>query len=133
MTLSPVPNMPFVVDTTKWESFQQHYDRLMRLPLDASNLREWLAEWSALSRVIEEVGSIIYIEATLDTTDQSKEQAFLDFIENIEPEYRRAEQKAKERRSLYKTLAVCAAVIVASKAVGNVIAPKSREPYRSTF
>ena len=97
MTLSPVPNMPFVVDTTKWESFQQHYDRLMRLPLDASNLREWLAEWSALSRVIEEVGAIIYIEATLDTTDQSKEQAFLDFIENIEPEYRRAEQKMKER------------------------------------
>ncbi len=47
--------------------------------------------------------------------------------------YRRAEQKAKERRSLYKTLAVCAAVIVASKAVGNVIAPRSREPYRSTF
>ena len=47
--------------------------------------------------------------------------------------YRRAEQKAKERRSLYKTLAVCAAVIVASKAVGNVIAPKCREPYRSTF
>ena len=47
--------------------------------------------------------------------------------------YRRAEQKAKEHRSLYKTLAVCAVVIVASKAVGNVIAPRSRVPYRSTF
>lgn len=97
MTLSPVPNLPFAVDATNWEGFQQHYDRLMAFPLDESNLREWLAEWSTLSRVIEEIGSIIYIEATLDTADESKEQAFLNFIENIEPEYRRAEQKLKER------------------------------------
>lgn len=97
MTLSPVPNLPFVVDETNWNGFQHHYDRLMTVPLDESNLREWLAEWSTLSRVIEEIGSIIYIEATLNTADPSKEQAFLNFIENIEPEYRRAEQNMKQR------------------------------------
>lgn len=56
-----------------------------------------------------------------------------DFENLTKQAYRQAEQKAKDRRSLYKMLAVCAAVIVASKAVGNVIAPRSREPYRSTF
>lgn len=47
--------------------------------------------------------------------------------------YHKAEQKAKDRKSLYKTLAVYAAIFVISKKVGNIIAPKSNKPYRSTY
>jgi oligoendopeptidase F len=97
MSLSPIPNAPFPIDTTNWEAFQLHYDRLLIVPLDEAGLPSWLKEWSDLSRFVEEVGAIVYIESTLDTADATKEQAFLDFIENIEPGYRRAEQALKER------------------------------------
>lgn len=97
MSLSPVPNVPFAVDTSTWASFQTRYDQLLNEALEESGLRDWLGQWSQLNRVVEEVGAIAYIESTLDTADASKEQAFLNFIENIEPNYRRAEQALKER------------------------------------
>ena len=67
MSLSPIPNMPFPIDTSKWEDYQTHYERLSNVPVDQSNLREWLKEWSDLSRFVDEVGGITYIESTLDT------------------------------------------------------------------
>lgn len=97
MSLSPIPNAPFPIDTTDWEAFQALYDRLLNVPLDQAGLPSWLKAWSDLSRFVEEVGAIVYIESTLDTADSTKEQAFLNFIENIEPGYRRAEQALKER------------------------------------
>jgi oligoendopeptidase F len=97
MSLSPIPNLPFPVDTTRWEEFQSRYDRLLAEPLDGDGLRSWLGEWSELNRIVEEVGSIVYIESTLDTTDTDKEKAFLNYVENMDPNYRRAEQSLKER------------------------------------
>ena len=73
------------------------------------------------------------IHAAHEVSDVKEADMKSDFETRTMLAYRQAEQKAKERRSLYKTLAVCAVVIVASKAVGNVIAPRSRVPYRSTF
>jgi hypothetical protein len=52
--------------------------------LGTIELPGWLDQWSQLNRVVEEVGAIVYIESTLDTTDESKEKAFLNFIEHIE-------------------------------------------------
>lgn len=97
MSLSPIPNMPFPIDTSKWEDYQAHYERLSNVPVDQGNLREWLKEWSDLSRFVDEVGGITYIESTLDTADESRERAFLHFVENIEPNVRRADQALKER------------------------------------
>ena len=97
MSLSPVPNVPFAVDTSTWTSFQTRYDNLLNVALEPSELPGWLDQWSQLNRVVEEVGAIVYIESTLDTTDESKEKAFLNFIEHIEPNYRRADQTLKER------------------------------------
>lgn len=97
MSLSPIPDLPFPIDTTSWDSFQSHYDRLESEPLTETGLQSWLERWSQLNRVVEEVGSIVYIESTLDTTDPAKEQAFLNYVENMDPGYRRSEQTLKER------------------------------------
>jgi len=97
MSLSPIPNLPFPVDSTNWDVFQARYDQIMSTSLDSDNIHQWLSEWSRLGRVIDEFGSITYIESTLDTADAQKEQAFLNFVENIEPGYRRADQALKER------------------------------------
>lgn len=97
MTLQPIPNLPFEIDTSKWESFQAHYDRLAATPVNGENRLQWLAEWSQLNRLAEETGSIAYIEASLDTTDAEKERAFLNYVENLEPGYRRADQMLRQK------------------------------------
>lgn len=101
MSLSPIPNIPFAIDTSKWEGFQVHYDKLLNSPLDQKSIRAWLKDWSDLTRFVGEVGAIAYIESTLDTADETREQAFLNFVEQIEPNFRRAEQALKERLLAY--------------------------------
>ena len=97
MSLTTIPDMPFAIDTSRWEGFKERFDRLREQPLTEAGLTEWLREWSDLNRLVEEVGSIAYIGTSLDTTDETKEQAFLNYIENMEPEYSRADQALKER------------------------------------
>ena len=77
MSLSPIPQPPFSVDTTTWEPFQARYDQLANGPLDDTELADWLGQWSQLNKVIEETGAIAYIEKTLDTADKQAEQSFL--------------------------------------------------------
>jgi oligoendopeptidase F len=101
MSLSSIPNTPFPIDPAQWDSFAGRYERLLNTPFDESNALDWLREWSDLNRLFEEVGSIIYIESTLDTADPAREQAFLNFVENVEPHYRRADQALKERLLAY--------------------------------
>ena len=96
MSLSPVPNLPFAIDTTRWEEFQARYERLSTAP-DETNLTDWLGEWSQLNKLIEETGAITHIEKTLDTADEAAEQAFLNFIENVAPGFRHADQALKQR------------------------------------
>ena len=85
MSLSPIPNLPFAIDTTRWEEFQARYDRLSAAPLDEATLPDWLGEWSQLNKLVEETGAIAHIEKTLDTADETAEAAFLNFIEQMEP------------------------------------------------
>lgn len=97
MSLYPIPNMPFAIDITRWDEFQARYELLRERPLDNDNLHDWLGEWSQLNQLVEEVGAITYIETTLDTTDKTKEETFLNFVDNIEPNFRLADQALKER------------------------------------
>jgi len=96
MSLSPIPNPPFAIDTTRWEAFQARYDQLAGAPMDDTTLADWLGEWSQLNKFVEEAGAVAHIEKTLDTADETAEQAFLNFIENVEPGFRRADQALKQ-------------------------------------
>lgn len=97
MSLTVIPDMPFPVDTSRWEGFQERYDRLLGQPLTEDGLTDWLKEWSELNRFVDEVGAIAYIGTTLDTADEVKQQAFLNYVENMEPRFRLADQALKER------------------------------------
>ncbi len=97
MSLSPIPNLPFAIDTTSWPGFQGHYDALADEPLDGVTLPGWLARWSQLNMLVEESGAIAHIEKTLDTADEDAERVFLNYVENIAPGYSRADQVLKQR------------------------------------
>ncbi|MCI0398457.1 MAG: M3 family oligoendopeptidase [Chloroflexi bacterium] len=97
MTLPPLPGNVAELDSSRWETFEPYYQELQTRELAPANARQWLEDWSRLSKVVREVNASLYIEKTLDTTDEARERAFLDFINHVEPQVQIAEQALKER------------------------------------
>ncbi len=97
MTFPTIPNSVKEINTRKWESFAPFYTALQERPLTPENSRQWLEDWSATHRLAWEAAALIYIEKSLDTADEEKEQAFLDLINNVSPEMQVADQALKER------------------------------------
>ena len=51
----------------------------------AEELRQWVADLSALVERIDEYGSLRYIDVSCHTEDDEKEKAYLDFVRDVEP------------------------------------------------
>ncbi len=97
MTSFALPRSVEEIDPRRWETFAPYFKELEERPLTPENLRQWLTDWSDLSRLLSEATSVIYIEKSQNTVDEEKEQAFLDLIENVLPQAQVAAQALKER------------------------------------
>lgn len=104
MSHSSMPPTLEEIDPQRWETFRPYFEELEQREIVAgddnitiSAVRRWLADWSQLSELVEEARATLYIEKTLDTADQEKQQAYLDLINHVIPPVRMAEQALKER------------------------------------
>lgn len=97
MSLPLIPQSVDALDATQWETFRPYFDALLAAPVDAANVRDWLQAWSDLIRLIREAGAQIYIDKSLDTADSAREQAFLNFVTNVRPPAKIADQRLRER------------------------------------
>ena len=85
------------INPRQWETFAPYFEELEKRPLSPDNLRQWLTDWSDLTRLLFEAASLIYIEKSQDTADKEREQAFLDLINDVYPQAQVAIQSLKER------------------------------------
>ncbi|HSH03711.1 MAG TPA: M3 family oligoendopeptidase [Anaerolineae bacterium] len=85
------------IDVTKWESFAPYFELLAEVTLSEKNAEEWLENWSNIARFLSEAFSKIYVEKSIDTTDENKEAAFMAMLENVVPPAQVAEQRLKEK------------------------------------
>lgn len=97
MPLFQLPDSVDGLDGRSWETFAPYFAELKERPLSKATVRQWLEDWSHLSRLLMEACGRIYIHKTLDTADKEKEAAFLDVINNVYPEAEAADQALKER------------------------------------
>ncbi len=84
-----------------WEDIKPLYDELLARPLDAGDragIERWLEDWNALDSALLEASSIANVDASVDTTDPKKEEAYLRFSSEIGP------QVAEQRVGLGKKL-----------------------------
>jgi oligoendopeptidase F len=81
--------LPPQIDLGDWGQLKPFFDRLEAagaLCGSAADLERWLLDWSELSAALEEEGSRRYIAMTCHTDNAEAEQAYLHFVEHIEPE-----------------------------------------------
>jgi oligoendopeptidase F len=81
-----------------WEQIAPYFDRLRDGAVETPPaLEQWLLDYSELAAAVAEVGTDRYVKMTCQTDDAARKQAFLDFVENIEPNWKvRADELNKK-------------------------------------
>ncbi|MCB8982989.1 MAG: M3 family oligoendopeptidase [Ardenticatenaceae bacterium] len=97
MYFPPLPTLPEESETVTWERFAPAFAALENAEVQPEDYQEWLDYWSDLSRVLLEIMTDLSIQKSIDTTDADKEQAYLDFVENVWPQVMVADQALKQR------------------------------------
>ena len=75
------------LDATKWSEIEPHYQDFLNRDIDsAETLEAWLLELGKFGAYVGETGAMLYVEMTCDTENEEIKQAYLDFVENVQPE-----------------------------------------------
>jgi len=73
-------------DAAQWENIEPYAHDLLNRELNCSGCLETLIkDCSTLAEHISEAGTLLSIAMTCDTESEDKRQAYLDFIENVQP------------------------------------------------
>lgn len=80
-----LPVSPQALADATWDDLVLHYERLATAPLSMESAQRWLEDWSRLSAVVEEAGTLAMIAYTCDTADPAKESANLRWSSEIFP------------------------------------------------
>ncbi len=80
-----------------WEDFQLYYQDLIGRTVAASNVDDFLTEWSKLSELVEETASRLHVAFTCNTEDKRSEELYQRFLDTIYPEGEKAEQQLKQK------------------------------------
>lgn len=82
--------VPAALDATKWENLQPLYQGLVDRPLKCEGcLERLLLDRSELDAAANEAQAILYINMTCHTDDEAIRNAYLRFVEHVEPELKK--------------------------------------------
>jgi oligoendopeptidase F len=79
-----------------WSQIEPQFQALNERSLDENNILDWLDEWSQLSKLLDESFWRLYDATTINTKDQEIEEKFKNFLDQIRPRAKAAEQVLKE-------------------------------------
>ena len=97
--------VPQALDLTDFANLQPLYQSLLDRPVNTqAELERWLTDFSELSAVVDEFGSRRYIDKSCHTDDAKIQAAYLDFVQNVDPQikpyYFRLQKKLLESPAL---------------------------------
>ncbi len=80
-----------------WQQISPYYADLQGRPLSTETVEGWLADWSELSALTDEVNVRFTIATTANTADEETERRYRAYLDDIVPEVTTAEQRLKEK------------------------------------
>jgi oligoendopeptidase F len=83
--------------TWTWPRIEPYYDDLLARPLSAETIEVWLADWTRLSSLHDEVNVRFTIATTIDTADEETGQRYRLYLDEIVPKVTVAEQEVKQK------------------------------------
>lgn len=95
--LVPLPTQIDKFNQLSWAEISPFYEELKERPLSEETVHQWLADWSQLSQLIYEKASRLRVATTQDTHDAAAEAALNDYLDNIFPHVKVAENQLEKR------------------------------------
>ena len=75
------------LDAKQWDELQPIYQEFLdREIVSADALESWLLELGQFDAYVGETGSMLYVDMTCDAENEEVKQAYLDFVEQVQPE-----------------------------------------------
>ncbi len=75
------------LDATQWSELEPHYNNFLNREINsAEDLETWLMELGRFDAYVGETGSMLYVNMTCDTENEDFKQAYLGFVDNVQPE-----------------------------------------------
>ncbi len=87
------------LQSDSWQTFAPYFEALQQREIgtNSAEIHQWLEQYSHLSKLIHEAGSLIYINTTLDTNDKEVEETYMRFVSDVRPQAQSADQQLKQR------------------------------------
>jgi oligoendopeptidase F len=92
-----LPTSSAAVANWTWDRFAPYYDDLLARPLSAETVDQWLADWTAVSALIDELNTRFTITTTTNTADEALEVRYRAFLDELVPRQMEAEQHIKQK------------------------------------
>ena len=80
-----------------WEDIQPLYQQLEDFELTEDSQDSWMEQWSDLRKLVDERYARLELATELDTTDEEAEKQYYDFLDNVYPPIKAADQVLKEK------------------------------------
>lgn len=92
-----LPNDAVEFKLWPWSKIEPYFSDLLQRSLNQETMADWLADWSQLSKLVDEAYWRLYVAQTRDTTDPLIEQQFTTFVDEVQPKTRAQDQKLREK------------------------------------
>ena len=86
-----------------WAEFEPYYSDLKNRKLTADSLKVFLADWTHVSEIMDEVFSRLHVATTVNTADKEAEQKYHSLLDQVYPKAEKAEQELRKKLLLYGT------------------------------
>ncbi len=80
-----------------WPEIAPYYQDLAARPLRVDTVEGFLADWTQLKDMVDELGTRLHVATTLNTADEEAERRYHAYLDLIEPHFLEAEQKLKDK------------------------------------
>lgn len=80
-----------------WEKLEPYYQELKKRPINQSDVEAWLADWTQVSELTDEIYNRLYVATSVNTADENAEKLLNAFMEKVYPKAMQAEQDLKQK------------------------------------
>jgi oligoendopeptidase F len=92
-----LPSTPADLIAWTWPEIEPHFKDLESRSINQANVKTWLADWSRLAELLEELLYRLTLASAVNTADKAAEERLKEFLGGIYPSGLAAEQELKEK------------------------------------
>lgn len=96
-TLPALPASGQEFSAWTWEQVSPYYADLQTRPLSAETVDTWLADWTSIAALVDELNTWFTYVTTANTADSALQSRYTAFLDGIQPRAADAEQGLKEK------------------------------------